>query len=163
MMSWLYSILFDSESKSFWVFSSILSGDFVQTHDGNVENDCLQEEPQGAENDEADDMPEVQETVSVIPGSTLLWRIDARPPQSAVVLQHRHTANSFTAKVGPQGPQCFDINDQSLRKYSNWSLNDFLRQYKPHTYSTTCTSMRQFSLLFSLLRRCTTLQILQCL
>uniref|UniRef100_A0A7N6F5J8 Oxysterol-binding protein n=1 Tax=Anabas testudineus TaxID=64144 RepID=A0A7N6F5J8_ANATE len=43
------------------------------------------EELEGAENDDADDMPEVQETVSVIPGSTLLWRIDSRPPQSAVM------------------------------------------------------------------------------
>lgn len=62
--------------------------------DGNSENGCLQEEPRGAENDDADEMPEVQETVSVIPGSTLLWRIDARPPQSAMVLRHRHTADS---------------------------------------------------------------------
>lgn len=53
--------------------------------DTNSENTFLQEEPQGAENDEADDMPEVQETVSVIPGSTLLWRIDSRPPQSTMV------------------------------------------------------------------------------
>lgn len=45
----------------------------------------FQEEQQGAENDDADDMPEVQETVSVIPGSTLLWRIDSRPAHSATV------------------------------------------------------------------------------
>lgn len=51
-------------------------------------NDCFQEENHGAENDDADDMPEVQETVSVIPGSTLLWRIDSRPPQSAMVQPH---------------------------------------------------------------------------
>ncbi|XP_029013033.1 oxysterol-binding protein-related protein 2-like [Betta splendens] len=43
------------------------------------------EELEGAVNDDADDMPEIQETVSVIPGSTLLWRIDSRPPQSAVM------------------------------------------------------------------------------
>ncbi|KAL8179608.1 UNVERIFIED_CONTAM: Oxysterol-binding protein- protein 2 [Gekko kuhli] len=36
-----------------------------------------------AENDEADDMPEVQETVQVIPGSKLLWRINSRPPNSS--------------------------------------------------------------------------------
>lgn len=36
-----------------------------------------------AENDEADDMPEIQETVNVIPGSKLLWRISARPPNSS--------------------------------------------------------------------------------
>lgn len=41
------------------------------------------EELQKAENDEADDMPEIQETVSVIPGSTLLWRIESRPAHSA--------------------------------------------------------------------------------
>ncbi|XP_036961089.1 oxysterol-binding protein-related protein 2-like isoform X1 [Acanthopagrus latus] len=35
------------------------------------------------EGEEADDMPEVQETVTVIPGSALLWRITPRPPHSA--------------------------------------------------------------------------------
>ncbi|KAF3860158.1 hypothetical protein F7725_000413 [Dissostichus mawsoni] len=34
------------------------------------------------ENDDADDMPDAQETVCVVPGSTLLWRIDSRPPLS---------------------------------------------------------------------------------
>lgn len=29
--------------------------------------------------DDADEMPEVQETVTMIPGSTLLWRINPRP------------------------------------------------------------------------------------
>ncbi|XP_037666826.1 oxysterol-binding protein-related protein 2 isoform X1 [Choloepus didactylus] len=33
--------------------------------------------------DVADDVPDVQETVQVIPGSKLLWRINARPPNSA--------------------------------------------------------------------------------
>uniref|UniRef100_A0AAQ5ZWN4 Oxysterol-binding protein n=1 Tax=Amphiprion ocellaris TaxID=80972 RepID=A0AAQ5ZWN4_AMPOC len=33
--------------------------------------------------EEADEMPEVQETVTVIPGSALLWRITPRPPHSA--------------------------------------------------------------------------------
>ncbi|XP_029467659.1 oxysterol-binding protein-related protein 2 isoform X2 [Rhinatrema bivittatum] len=36
-----------------------------------------------SENDEADDMPEVEETVQVIPGSKLLWRITSRPPNSS--------------------------------------------------------------------------------
>uniref|UniRef100_A0A8C0G9S7 Oxysterol-binding protein n=1 Tax=Chelonoidis abingdonii TaxID=106734 RepID=A0A8C0G9S7_CHEAB len=36
-----------------------------------------------AGNDEADDMPEIQETVQVIPGSKLLWRINSRPPNSS--------------------------------------------------------------------------------
>ncbi|XP_030590340.1 oxysterol-binding protein-related protein 2-like [Archocentrus centrarchus] len=43
------------------------------------------EELEGAENDDADDMPEVQETVSVVPGSTLLWRIDSRPAHSSMM------------------------------------------------------------------------------
>uniref|UniRef100_A0A3B3Z7F4 Oxysterol-binding protein n=1 Tax=Periophthalmus magnuspinnatus TaxID=409849 RepID=A0A3B3Z7F4_9GOBI len=42
------------------------------------------DEPEGAD-DDADDMPEVQETVAVVPGSTLLWRIDSRPPHSATM------------------------------------------------------------------------------
>ncbi|XP_072304773.1 oxysterol-binding protein-related protein 2b isoform X2 [Eucyclogobius newberryi] len=40
--------------------------------------------PEGAD-DDADDMPEVQETVVVVPGSVLLWRIDSRPPHSATM------------------------------------------------------------------------------
>ncbi|KAM3618151.1 uncharacterized protein V6R79_016290 [Siganus canaliculatus] len=43
------------------------------------------EEQDGAENDDADDMPETQETVCVVPGSTLLWRIDSRPAHSATM------------------------------------------------------------------------------
>lgn len=35
--------------------------------------------------DVADDVPMVQETVQVIPGSRLLWRINSRPPNSAQV------------------------------------------------------------------------------
>ncbi|KAK2851138.1 hypothetical protein Q5P01_007414 [Channa striata] len=53
------------------------------------------EEPEGAENDDADDMPEVQETVSVIPGSTLLWRIDSRPAHSAVMYNFTNFAMSL--------------------------------------------------------------------
>lgn len=45
----------------------------------------FQEEQEGAVNDDADDMPEIQETVAVVPGSTLLWRIDSRPAHSATV------------------------------------------------------------------------------
>ncbi|XP_059396893.1 oxysterol-binding protein-related protein 2-like [Carassius carassius] len=32
--------------------------------------------------DDADEMPDVQETVTMIPGSTLLWRVAPRPPHS---------------------------------------------------------------------------------
>uniref|UniRef100_A0A3Q3FI91 Oxysterol-binding protein n=1 Tax=Labrus bergylta TaxID=56723 RepID=A0A3Q3FI91_9LABR len=38
---------------------------------------------QSCEGDEADEMPDVQETVTVIPGSALLWRITPRPAHSA--------------------------------------------------------------------------------
>uniref|UniRef100_A0A3Q3X2U4 Oxysterol-binding protein n=1 Tax=Mola mola TaxID=94237 RepID=A0A3Q3X2U4_MOLML len=48
-----------------------------------------------AENDDADDMPEVQETVSVVPGSTLLWRIDSRPPHSATMYNFTSFAMSL--------------------------------------------------------------------
>ncbi|XP_076133442.1 oxysterol-binding protein-related protein 2b [Alosa pseudoharengus] len=63
-----------------------------QTFEGNKKSDkkgCAdtkkqkQEESGGGENDEADDMPEMQESVAVIPGSTLLWRISSRPAHSA--------------------------------------------------------------------------------
>lgn len=41
-----------------------------------------QKQEQTAESEEADDIPEVQETVTMIPGSALLWRINPRPAQS---------------------------------------------------------------------------------
>ncbi|XP_023257366.1 oxysterol-binding protein-related protein 2-like [Seriola lalandi dorsalis] len=53
------------------------------------------EEPEGADNDDADDMPEVQETVCVVPGSTLLWRIDSRPAHSATMYNFTNFAMSL--------------------------------------------------------------------
>ncbi|GLD45490.1 oxysterol-binding protein-related protein 2-like isoform X1 [Lates japonicus] len=53
------------------------------------------EESEGAENDDADDMPEVQETVSVVPGSTLLWRIDSRPAHSSMMYNFTNFAMSL--------------------------------------------------------------------
>ncbi|XP_058499339.1 oxysterol-binding protein-related protein 2-like isoform X1 [Solea solea] len=53
------------------------------------------EEPSGADNDDADDMPEVQETVSVVPGSTLLWRIDSRPAHSTMMYNFTNFAMSL--------------------------------------------------------------------
>ncbi|KAL1021364.1 hypothetical protein UPYG_G00012350 [Umbra pygmaea] len=50
---------------------------------GDLKKSKSQEECEGADNDDADEMPDVQETVAVIPGSTLLWRISSRPPHSA--------------------------------------------------------------------------------
>ncbi|XP_041711996.2 oxysterol-binding protein-related protein 2-like [Coregonus clupeaformis] len=54
-----------------------------------------QEEPEGADNDDADDMPEVQETVAMIPGSTLLWRISSRPQHSAKMYNFTNFAMSL--------------------------------------------------------------------
>ncbi|CAB1445515.1 unnamed protein product [Pleuronectes platessa] len=56
---------------------------------------CKNEEQEGAENDDADDMPEVQETVCVVPGSTLLWRIDSRPAHSASMYNFTNFAMSL--------------------------------------------------------------------
>uniref|UniRef100_A0A671S1I8 Oxysterol-binding protein n=1 Tax=Sinocyclocheilus anshuiensis TaxID=1608454 RepID=A0A671S1I8_9TELE len=39
-------------------------------------------EEQSTVGDDADEMPDVQETVTMIPGSTLLWRVAPRPPHS---------------------------------------------------------------------------------
>uniref|UniRef100_A0A8C7KWI8 Oxysterol-binding protein n=1 Tax=Oncorhynchus kisutch TaxID=8019 RepID=A0A8C7KWI8_ONCKI len=46
-------------------------------------------------NDDADDMPEVQETVAMIPGSTLLWRISSRPQHSAKMYNFTNFAMSL--------------------------------------------------------------------
>ncbi|XP_056129027.1 oxysterol-binding protein-related protein 2-like [Lampris incognitus] len=54
-----------------------------------------QEEPERTENDDADDMPVVQETVSVIPGSTLLWRIASRPVHSSTMYNFTSFAMSL--------------------------------------------------------------------
>eukprot|EP00074_Homo_sapiens_P103452 XP_016883658.1 oxysterol-binding protein-related protein 2 isoform X6 [Homo sapiens] len=45
----------------------------------------LDEDSGKADSDVADDVPVAQETVQVIPGSKLLWRINTRPPNSAQV------------------------------------------------------------------------------
>ncbi|XP_039720690.1 oxysterol-binding protein-related protein 2 [Pteropus medius] len=48
-----------------------------------------------ADSDVADAEPEVQETVQVIPGSQLLWRVNARPPNSAQM----YNFTSFTVSL----------------------------------------------------------------
>ncbi|NP_001082733.1 uncharacterized protein LOC398688 [Xenopus laevis] len=53
------------------------------------------EEEIKSENDEADDMPEIQETVQVIPGSKLLWRITSRPTNSVQMYNFTHFAVSL--------------------------------------------------------------------
>ncbi|CAH2303150.1 oxysterol-binding -related 2 isoform X1 [Pelobates cultripes] len=51
---------------------------------GGEQRKSKQNEPSvNSEEDEEDDMPEVQETVQVVPGSKLLWRIVSRPPNSS--------------------------------------------------------------------------------
>ncbi|XP_012992023.1 oxysterol-binding protein-related protein 2 [Esox lucius] len=54
-----------------------------------------QDDSERADNDDADDMPEVQETVAVIPGSTLLWRISSRPQHSATMYNFTNFAMSL--------------------------------------------------------------------
>uniref|UniRef100_A0A5F8G316 Oxysterol-binding protein n=1 Tax=Monodelphis domestica TaxID=13616 RepID=A0A5F8G316_MONDO len=43
----------------------------------------LEDEPKTFEGDETDNVPDSQDTVQVIPGSELLWRINTRPPNSS--------------------------------------------------------------------------------
>ncbi|XP_029579294.1 oxysterol-binding protein-related protein 2 [Salmo trutta] len=62
---------------------------------GDSKKPKSQEEPEGADNDDADDMPEVQETVAMIPGSTLLWRISSRPQHSAKMYNFTNFAMSL--------------------------------------------------------------------
>lgn len=54
-----------------------------------------QEDTVRTENDDADEMPDVQETVSVTPGSTLLWRVAPRPPHSATMYNFTNFATSL--------------------------------------------------------------------
>lgn len=54
-----------------------------------------QKQEQTAETDDSDEMPEVQETVAVIPGSALLWKICPRPPQSAQMYNFTNFAMSL--------------------------------------------------------------------
>ncbi|KAL2104205.1 hypothetical protein ACEWY4_001073 [Coilia grayii] len=53
------------------------------------------QQEQSAGGDDADDMPEVQETVTMIPGSTLLWRIAPRPAHSAEMYNFTNFAMSL--------------------------------------------------------------------
>ncbi|XP_035594255.1 oxysterol-binding protein-related protein 2-like isoform X2 [Oncorhynchus keta] len=62
---------------------------------GDSKKPKSQVEPEGADNDDADDMPEVQETVAMIPGSTLLWRISSRPQHSAKMYNFTNFAMSL--------------------------------------------------------------------
>uniref|UniRef100_A0A665T938 Oxysterol-binding protein n=1 Tax=Echeneis naucrates TaxID=173247 RepID=A0A665T938_ECHNA len=59
------------------------------------ENRKQKQEQKAGQNDDADDMPEVQETVCVVPGSTLLWRIDSRPAHSATMYNFTNFAMSL--------------------------------------------------------------------
>uniref|UniRef100_A0A8D1DIA6 Oxysterol-binding protein n=2 Tax=Sus scrofa TaxID=9823 RepID=A0A8D1DIA6_PIG len=48
-------------------------------------------DPEKADGDGADTVPGAQETVQVIPGSKLLWRVNARPPNSAQTRARRRS------------------------------------------------------------------------
>ncbi|XP_074066513.1 oxysterol-binding protein-related protein 2 isoform X3 [Macrotis lagotis] len=52
-------------------------------------------ETEKSESDVADDVPEIQDTVQVIPGSKLLWRINTRPPNSSQM----YNFTSFTVSL----------------------------------------------------------------
>ncbi|XP_025255011.1 oxysterol-binding protein-related protein 2 isoform X4 [Theropithecus gelada] len=59
-----------------------------------------------ADSDVADDVPVAQETVQVIPGSKLLWRINTRPPNSAQIWPARRRSGwrRNREKRGGSGP-----------------------------------------------------------
>lgn len=59
---------------------------------------------QKAEGDVVDTVPEVQETVQVIPGSKLLWRVNTRPPNSAQVRMPPCRSGPFCAPKPWRGP-----------------------------------------------------------
>lgn len=54
-------------------------------------------------------MPEIQETVQVVPGSKLLWRIAARPSHSSQVELERLTQLGVVC-MGMQSGNCSEIN-----------------------------------------------------
>uniref|UniRef100_A0A2K6F9Y3 Oxysterol-binding protein n=1 Tax=Propithecus coquereli TaxID=379532 RepID=A0A2K6F9Y3_PROCO len=56
-----------------------------------------------ADSDVADDVPEVQETVQVVPGSKLLWRINTRPPNSAQTWPARRRSGWRRSREKPGG------------------------------------------------------------
>lgn len=68
-------IIFHGQCKSVCVF-------FKELNTGNAADD-------------ADEMPEVQETVTMIPGSTLLWRITPRPAHSDQVTSSNFFPSAF--------------------------------------------------------------------
>ncbi|OWK03426.1 OSBPL2 [Cervus elaphus hippelaphus] len=61
-----------------------------------VQSDLILDDgPEKADGDVADTVPESQETVQVIPGSKLLWRVNTRPPNSAQM----YNFTSFTVSL----------------------------------------------------------------
>lgn len=86
-------------SEFSWWTRSLCRGRGVCT--ANALPPLPQEEVAGAENEDADEMPDVQETVAVIPGSTLLWRISSRPAHSAEVMQPMTRSSASRSKCPP--------------------------------------------------------------
>ncbi|CAL9703296.1 unnamed protein product [Knipowitschia caucasica] len=69
---------------------------------------------QSCEEEDSDDVPEFQETVTVIPGSALLWRITPRPPNSAQM--YNFTSFSMTLnELEPNTERLLPPTDCRLR------------------------------------------------
>uniref|UniRef100_A0A8C9C5X4 Oxysterol-binding protein n=1 Tax=Phocoena sinus TaxID=42100 RepID=A0A8C9C5X4_PHOSS len=62
-------------------------------------DDC----PEKADGDVVDAVPEAQETVQVIPGSKLLWRVNTRPPNSAQIWRARRRNGWRRSRGRPGG------------------------------------------------------------
>uniref|UniRef100_A0A8C0PH64 Oxysterol-binding protein n=1 Tax=Canis lupus familiaris TaxID=9615 RepID=A0A8C0PH64_CANLF len=60
---------------------------------------------QKADGDVLDAVPEAQETVHVIPGSKLLWRVNTRPPNSAQIWRARRRSGSRRSRGRPGGSE----------------------------------------------------------
>lgn len=98
---------------------------------------CVQE--QSCEGEETDEMPEVQETVTVIPGSALLWRIAPRPAHSTQVSLSSAvflTSLSFvsTSKVWTE----MHADVASLGGFSGRSCLSFLQHTCPEPLINSC-------------------------
>ncbi|XP_028309421.1 oxysterol-binding protein-related protein 2-like isoform X2 [Gouania willdenowi] len=72
------------------------------------------QEQQSCEGDDADEMPDVQETVTVIPGSALLWRITPRPTHSAQMYNFTSFAMTLN-ELEPGAERLLAPTDSRLR------------------------------------------------
>lgn len=75
--------------------------------------------------DDADEMPEVQETVTMIPGSTLLWRITPRPAHSDQVT----SLDFFSSACAEMFKFYYLQKRHSVSKKYSWRLYNFALIY----------------------------------